>query len=104
MNPSPHKISQEQLDLLIKLTHVRYMVALFILFGMISVAMGSIFLALGFRKTGFFFIGIYGALMSFLGVGFCYIFGPVVLIASLAGIAREWFLSPSKPVRGVARA
>lgn len=91
MNTS--KITADQIDLLVQLSTARYMVALLILLGMLAVALGTIAMAFGYRKIGFLFTALYGGLMSFLGLGLCYIFGPIVVVASVAGIAREWFYS-----------
>ena len=67
-----------------------------LLFGMLSIAVGTLCLALGFRKCGLFFIGVYGLLMSFIGVGLCYIFGPVIILFAAGGLIREWMNAPKK--------
>jgi hypothetical protein len=95
-------INPEQLKLFIQQAEARYMVALYILLGMVAVALGAIALALGLRKTCFLFLGAYGLLMTNLGIGFCYIFGPVVLMASAGGLMREWFIGGRKKVNVVA--
>jgi hypothetical protein len=93
---NPQTITPEQLELFIQQAHARYMVALLILLGMVCVMFGSIAMAFGGRKVGFIFLAGYGALMTFIGVGLCYIFGPVVLVASIAGLLREWFIGGHK--------
>ena len=94
MNTS--KITADQIDILIQISTARYRVALLILLGMLAVALGTLSMALGFRKIGLLFLAIYGGLMSFLGLGLSYIFGPIVVVAAVAGIAREWFYSTGK--------
>lgn len=89
-------ITPEQLEIFINISRARLAVAVFILLGMVAVGLGTLCMAFGFRKTGFVFMGIYGSLMSFIGVGFCYIFGPFVLLASIGGLAREWIKAPQK--------
>lgn len=97
-------ITPAQLEMFIQQANARYMVALLILLGMVCVAFGATAMAFGCRRIGFFFLGCYGALMSFLGVGLCYIFGPIVVVAALGGMIREWFVSPAKPAVVVPRA
>ena len=92
-------LTAEQVDLFITLANARLMVAILILLGMVAVAFAAISLAFGYRKTGFVFLAIYGGLMSFLGIGLSYIFGPVVLVASQGGVAREWLSGPAKPAQ-----
>ncbi len=91
MNPPvAPRATPEQLELLIQLAHSRYMVALLLLWGLVLVALGTLAMACGLRKTGFLLLGGYGVLMSAIGVGLCYIFGPLVLMAAVAGLAVEW--------------
>ena len=89
-------ITPDQLEIFITLAHARMMVAILILLGMVAVALGSLSMAFGLKKTGFIFLAAYGGLMSFIGIGFCYIFGPVVLAASIGGFVREWVSTAKK--------
>ena len=88
----PQTITLDQLQIIIDQTNARYMVALLLLLGMVSILLGTLLLAVGWRKTGFLFVAAYGAMMSFIGVGLCYLFGPIIIIFALGGIAREWCL------------
>lgn len=87
----------EQVELLVQLTRARYVVALLLLWGLVAVALGTVALACGWRKLGFLLLGVYGTLMTFIGVGLCYLFGPAVLIAALGGILAEWIREGRPP-------
>ncbi len=87
------------MDLFFDLANARLMVALPILLGVIAIDLAAISLAFEFRKNGFVSLATYGALMSFLGIVLSFVFGPVVLVASLGGVAREWLSGPAKPAQ-----
>lgn len=101
--PSNGVITPEMLDLFIKQAQARFMIALLILMGMLAVVLGTFAMALGWRKTVLFFLGIYGGLMTFISVGLCYIFGPLVIVAALAGILREWMSPKNHALASLAR-
>ena len=94
--PTPQGVlTEDMLNLIVQQAHARMMVAIFILLGMVAIMLASTCFAFNWRKVGFIFFCVYGGLMSFIGVGFCYIFGPAVIVAALGGLMRE-FLTPKK--------
>ena len=93
---APSRLTPELLNQAITLAKAQYVVALILIWGMVFVMLGIIALALGWRKTGFFFTALYGGLMMFLGIGYSGAIGIIIVVASVGGILREWLAVPVK--------
>lgn len=86
----------EELEIIINEAQARYMVAVLLLLGMALMVIASLAFALGWRKTAAFFMTGYGAVTTFVGVGFAGYFGPAIAVFGIAALVREWVFSENK--------